>query len=89
MYMSVGVMKDYKLKLRNSHASDTGLVVELEHRKIETTRPPGQYGPIYIRQNRYCTGHVALQSTITLLVTFLMTRIFFLLHPIIHFTFVS
>ena len=32
--MSVGVKKDYKLKLRNLHASDT--VVELEHLKIET-----------------------------------------------------
>ena len=28
-------MKDYKLKLRNLHAY-TGLVVELEHLKIET-----------------------------------------------------
>ena len=36
--MSVGVMKDYKLKLRNLHDShrDTGLVVELEHLEIET-----------------------------------------------------
>jgi hypothetical protein len=35
-------MKDYKLKLRNLHSSYTlegytGLVVELEHLKIETT----------------------------------------------------
>jgi hypothetical protein len=29
-------MKDYKLKLRNLHASHTLLVVELEHLKIET-----------------------------------------------------
>jgi hypothetical protein len=29
-------MKDYKLKLRNLHASHTGLVVELEHLEIET-----------------------------------------------------
>jgi len=36
--MSVGVMKDYKLKLRNLRVShhDTGLVLELEHLKIET-----------------------------------------------------
>ncbi len=35
--MSVGVMKDYKLKLRNLRVSDTlGLVVQLEHLKIET-----------------------------------------------------
>jgi len=38
--MSVGVMKDYKLKLRNHHKftrlAYTGLVVELEHLKIET-----------------------------------------------------
>ena len=34
--MSVGVMKDYKLKLRNFHASYTGLVLELEQLKIET-----------------------------------------------------
>ena len=34
--MSVGVMKDYKLKLRNLSAAYTGLVLELEHLKIET-----------------------------------------------------
>ncbi len=35
--MSVDVMKDYKLKLRKLHVSHTlGLVVELEHLKIET-----------------------------------------------------
>jgi len=36
--MSVGVIKDYKLKLRKLRASHTvtGLVVELEHLKIET-----------------------------------------------------
>jgi hypothetical protein len=37
--MSVGVMKDYKLKPRDlhvSHTTDTGLVVELEHLKIKT-----------------------------------------------------
>ena len=37
MYMSVGVMKDYKLKLRKLRASQyTGLVVELEHLKTKT-----------------------------------------------------
>ena len=40
VYMSVGVMKDYKLKLRNfnlvTRLTYTGLVVELEHLKIET-----------------------------------------------------
>jgi hypothetical protein len=34
--MSVGVTKDYKLKLRNLRASHTLGVVELEHLKIET-----------------------------------------------------
>ena len=37
--MSVGVMKDYKVKLRKLHASHTlgsKFVVELEHLKIET-----------------------------------------------------
>ena len=35
--MSVGEMKDYKLKLRKLRVSHTlGLVVELEHLKIET-----------------------------------------------------
>jgi hypothetical protein len=38
--MSVGVMKDYKLKLRNLHASYTlgwsWITVELEHLKIKT-----------------------------------------------------
>ena len=37
--MSVGVMKDYKLKLRSLSArrlTYTGLVLELEHLKIET-----------------------------------------------------
>ena len=36
--MSVGVMKDYKLKLRDLRVSHwyTGLVVELEHLKIKT-----------------------------------------------------
>ncbi len=34
--MSVGVMKDYKLKRRNLRAPYTGLVLELEHLKIET-----------------------------------------------------
>jgi hypothetical protein len=36
--MSVGVMKDYKRKLRNLRVSHTytGLVMELEHLKIET-----------------------------------------------------
>jgi hypothetical protein len=36
--MSVGVMKDYKLKQRNLLSSHTytGLVLELEHLKIET-----------------------------------------------------
>jgi len=36
--MIFGVMKDYKLKLRNLHSSYTvtGLVEELEHRKIKT-----------------------------------------------------
>jgi hypothetical protein len=33
--MSVGVMKDYKTK-RFTRLSNTGLVVELEHLKIET-----------------------------------------------------
>ena len=33
--MSVGVMEDYKL--RDLRVSYTGLVVELEHLKIETT----------------------------------------------------
>ena len=33
--MSVGVMKDYKLKLRNfTRLAYTGLVVELEHLKM-------------------------------------------------------
>ena len=36
MYMSVGVMKDYKLKLKVTSLSYTGLTVELEHLKIET-----------------------------------------------------
>jgi hypothetical protein len=42
--MSVGVTKDYKLKVRNLHSSHTltrlsytELVLELEHLKIETT----------------------------------------------------
>jgi hypothetical protein len=39
--MSVGVMKDYKLKLRNLHSSytseePTGFLGGLEHLKIET-----------------------------------------------------
>jgi hypothetical protein len=36
--MSVGVMKDYRLKLRDLLSSHhgTGLVVELEHLKIKT-----------------------------------------------------
>jgi len=33
--MSVGVTKDYKLKVRNLRAY-TGLVLELEHLQIET-----------------------------------------------------
>ena len=40
MYMSVGVMKDYKLKLRklrdSTRLTHTGLVVELEHLKTKT-----------------------------------------------------
>jgi hypothetical protein len=34
--MSVGVMKDYKLKLRELHVSHTLLYGRLEHLKIET-----------------------------------------------------
>ncbi len=35
--MSVGVMKNQNLKVRNLHVSDTlGLIGELEHLKIET-----------------------------------------------------
>jgi hypothetical protein len=38
MYVSVGVMKDYKRKLRNLRVSHTvtELVLEVEHIKIET-----------------------------------------------------
>ncbi len=34
--MSVGVMKDQKLKMRNLHVSHTGLFGGLEHLKIKT-----------------------------------------------------
>ena len=34
--MSVGVTKDYKLKVRITRLAYTGLVLELEHLKIET-----------------------------------------------------
>jgi hypothetical protein len=42
--MSVGVMKDYKLKLRKLRLTYTGLVVELEHLKIETRLIDEKFG---------------------------------------------
>jgi hypothetical protein len=36
LYMSVGVMEDYKLRDLRASLSHTGLVVELEHLKIKT-----------------------------------------------------
>ena len=44
--MNFGVMKDYKLKLRNLHVSDALCCVELEHLKIETRLTDEQFASV-------------------------------------------